>query len=724
MKKYRIILAGVAAMALMGSCSEERFDTTGEGAITLTTKINTDMTVVSRSLADDLAESTIIWISNDKGAIRKYNGASEIPTGEIPLLSGSYVAQVWAGDSVSASFEQRCFKGREAFTVSAGQTSRVEITAKLANVAASVVYDEGVDEVLRNYSMTVGHDRGELVFEGRDERRGYFMMPSTSDDLTYTLEGELNDGTPFVLQGTIADAKSHPATEYVLHVKYDAETPDLGGGVFTITVDETSIEIQDTIEIITAPIFSGYGFDFENPIRSKAGEVGRLTVYASSATEITALEMDSKLFEPIVDGNGVELFGMADTQRQKLIDAGINYTLNYDAEADNSLLQVNFEESLTNALLDGTHEIVFRAKDRDGRTSEVTLTIVISDNPVSIEPVNENEVYSNRATLRALVTKENVETIGFNYRKSGDADWTFVEGIAGSRTYAVGTPYYAVIENLEPGTDYEYVANDGTFATSEINKFTTELQAQLPNAGMEDWAEFRSGEDTKDVVHIAADASSMFWDSGNHGSATMGKSVTNKSADIKHSGNYSACLESQFVGLGGVVGKFAAGNLFVGQYLHTAGTDGVLGWGRPFNCRPTALKVWVKYEPAQVTEKKEAHADLAVGDMDRGVIYIALLDETTKADANYPGWPIVIKTASKEQQLFSPDDANVIAYGRHDFNEATAGSDMVEITIPIDYKKDIRPSNIAIVCSASVYGDYFAGGRGSKMYVDDFELVY
>ena len=53
-----------------------------------------------------------------------------------------------------------------------------------------------------------------------------------------------------------------------------------------------------------------------------------------------------------------------------------------------------------------------------------------------------------------------------------------------------------------------------------------------------------------------------------------------------------------------------------------------------------------------------------------------------------------------------------------------ATGDMIEVTIPLEYyKTDVKASNIIVTCSASKYGDYFAGGP-SVMYVDDFELVY
>ena len=37
---------------------------------------------------------------------------------------------------------------------------------------------------------------------------------------------------------------------------------------------------------------------------------------------------------------------------------------------------------------------------------------------------------------------------------------------------------------------------------------------------------------------------------------------------------------------------------------------------------------------------------------------------------------------------------------------------------------NIVPTHLVLVCSASRYGDYFTGSRDSKMWVDDFELIY
>ena len=217
----------------------------------------------------------------------------------------------------------------------------------------------------------------------------------------------------------------------------------------------------------------------------------------------------------------------------------------------------------------------------------------------------------------------------------------------------------------------------------------------------------------------------MYWDSGNHGSKTMGKDVTTSETSIKHSGNYSAKLQSQFVGIGSI-GKFAAGNAFVGKYLKTDGTDGILGWGRPFYYKPTALKGYVKYTPGTVKYTASGAPDIVSGQPDKGIIYVALLtaDKSAQGDSNYPDWPVVVRTS--DAHLFKKDASNVIAYGELVLDEATQGSGMIEFTIPIEYYESMKNEDVyylVLVCSASKGGDYFAGGD-SVMYIDDFEFVY
>lgn len=718
MKKIHLYIAGVALTILGAACSDDQFNTGGEGKLVLSASVSTDMEVVSRAVEQDLIDNCMVWISNEKGLVRRYNNFSEIPTEPIDLVAGSYVAEVWTGDSVPASFDSRWFKGYEKFVVAAGETAKVDLVAKIANVGATVRYAEGIEDVLSDFTMTIGHQGGSLIFIGREERRGYFMMPSFDKNLEFELKGTQIDGSEFIYNGIIENAK--PATEYAIKVNYTPVTNEVGGAVFSIIIDETEIKVETDINVVGAPVISGYGFNINTPMISEKGTFTSKTVYVTSATKVTEIELSSNIFStmiPVLGGNNFEILGMNEIGIKAIEEAGINYKYNYDETADETLVQINFDEAFLNSLDNGEYPILFKASDIKGKSTTATLNIIVSDATVMTEAIPEEAIGHYSATLYGSVAKDGVETVGFNYRLAGTDDWTSIEGTPVSRSLAAGTVYTANITGLTDGATYEYVATAGDYVSTVTQRFTTLRCIQLPNAGFEDWYTYKSK-----IEIPGTDYTNNFWDSGNHGSTTVGGNITTKSSNFKHSGNYSACLKSAYV-----VIKFAAGNIFAGKYLATSGTNGVLGWGRPFSAKPKSVKIWVRYEPETV-KSRTAGDHLKNGDSDQGAIYMALLDDS-KQSYNNEQWPCVIKTASnaKDSQLFDKDGANVIAYGEKFFLEAVGdgGTDgMVQIEIPLDYKSNKIPSNIIFVASASRYGDYFEGAEGSTMYIDDIELIY
>ena len=67
-------------------------------------------------------------------------------------------------------------------------------------------------------------------------------------------------------------------------------------------------------------------------------------------------------------------------------------------------------------------------------------------------------------------------------------------------------------------------------------------------------------------------------------------------------------------------------------------------------------------------------------------------------------------------------DENIIAYGTIDVNET---SDYRAVVIPLKYRDMNRiPKYVVVVGAASKYGDYFHGGEGSILYIDDFSFEY
>lgn len=724
MKKLLSMAAmSAAAIVALTGCSDDKdfAQVSGEGSVIISTTYNSDVKIVSRAdLAEELGESTTIWISSPKGLVRKYEGINSIPAEGIKLVGGNYVAEAWAGDSVPASFESRYFKGRQPFTITNG-TERVDLVCKIANVVVTVNYDDEVKGSLSDYTMTVGHKRGSLDFVGDEDRHGYFMMPTGVTDLTWTLTGKQVDGTTFEKTGVIANAQ--PATQYNLRVTFHPDNESIGGGYFDIVVDEDAIDVEDQITITTAPQIAGYGFDLSKPIYAEPGKVGKRSVTVVGACELTNLVLENDGLTSIIGGRDVDMLTAGDDVMAQLEAAGITLQKFNNEEGVLDNLKVTLSKEYT-AALEGENIFNFTATDVNGKSGSATLNITITEASVAANEFDQNALTTTASSVRLTgeILKDEAVNPGFEYRAVGTSTWNYVPGIIYSRA----TGFYADVVGLTPGTKYEYrVVCDG-FTSTLVQNFTTEEATQLPNSSFEQWSTSGS------VVIPGASLATSFWDSGNHGSATMNKNITNSSTDYVHSGSYSAKLTSQFVGMMGI-GKFAAGNIFAGNYLYTDGTDGELGWGRAFTGRPKQLSVWVKYNPGKVVSgnNKGSGSHLSVGDMDKGVIYLALMDDNTveyntaKSSYNGTNWPVVVKTKSSNQQLFDANSSHVIGYVEIALDSATAGDGLVNLKGDIHYyRTDVRPSYIVFVASASRFGDYFEGGEGSTMYLDDIELIY
>jgi hypothetical protein len=173
------------------------------------------------------------------------------------------------------------------------------------------------------------------------------------------------------------------------------------------------------------------------------------------------------------------------------------------------------------------------------------------------------------------------------------------------------------------------------------------------------------------------------------------------------------------------LGKFAAGNIFLGEFGGLVGMDGLVNFGRPSSARPVALHGWVKYNCGTIDELGKvpsSRPDLKKGDNDEGQIMIAVGNWTAEEYGGSADCPVVVNTKD-ESTFFNKNGKNVIGVGELILNESTDG--WMEFTLPLEYSTTSEvPTHIIIVCTGSRFGDYFTGSTQSLMLVDDFELVY
>ncbi len=298
---------------------------------------------------------------------------------------------------------------------------------------------------------------------------------------------------------------------------------------------------------------------------------------------------------------------------------------------------------------------------------------------------------------------------GFEYRKSSETEWTKVDP---SLITQNGGSFAAKITGLTPETSYVCRAYSGNNYGAEIS-FTTEPAIPLENPSFDDWC---TDEKNDKLWYPWAQGGSSFWDTGNKGATTMGESNTTPSSEVAPGcSGQSALLATKFVGLAGI-GKLAAGNMFAGEYVKTDGTNGILNFGRPYTSRPLRLKGMYKYKSALISHTSSNNPDLSAlkGQPDTCSMYIALIDSET---------PVEIRTKPSVRNLFNPKDPSVIAYA--EFHTAENVTSWSEFNLELEYRAtDRKPTFMVIVFSASKYGDYFTGGDGSILQLDDLKLEF
>ena len=352
----------------------------------------------------------------------------------------------------------------------------------------------------------------------------------------------------------------------------------------------------------------------------------------------------------------------------------------------------------------------------DESTNTYTFTFEVPRKSAIALVTRAANAWSNFAYLNAAVT---AKTEAFQYsglkmewRQKNAVEWNEIA----NETFAIDDKdnITTTLKGLTPNTAYEYrlrYVNGDTEIVCDPVTFTTESQIALYNGGFENW--WMDGK-----VAYANEQGKSYWDTSNVGATTVGDSNTSETTEVVHSGSKAARLESKYILI-----KFAAASLYTGTFGELVGTSGAkLNWGVPFTGRPTALKGWMQYAPVNIASSGNKGFSSSApseapgrGEPDVCGMYCALLSEALKVDntdmSTFPDWE---------------NDSRVIAYGSlADEQNVNSNGQWKEVNIPLVYNDlNRKPTHLLVVFSASKYGDYFHGGVGSTLYVDDFSFEY
>lgn len=717
MAKYIFSILSLLFLIGITSCNEEKNATNGQGYLYL--GIEKNVTLQTKAVDPVLA----VAILNAAEDTVKYIADFEAEKADEGILldAGSYQIVVASGKKDSAAWELPNFYGKTECEIKTNQVTSAKVTCKIANTKVTVDYSDDFKKYFTDYSTTVSNSSGSLTYVKGETRGGYFA-PET---LLAQLELTNMDGEQFELKREYKDIQER--YHYKLNFKLggDPDNPDdngnAGGKFDDITVDENAdtvivsipIKIEDLVNI-KAPEFTLEGFGENNNLEAKKGE------FTGSSLKLTAVCGVEKLLVTVESDSLINLLGLPQSFDLANLDAdtktkleSIHFPMPDQIKGAIDELIFDFTE-MSNVLASyddkiQTHNFTFTVKD--AKTQEQSISFSYSVKP------NVAVITKDIATMNLWSTftffsgeSDSDDGFGFEYRKASDSEWIPVSVASKNED---GKTFSAFVKGLEPKTEYVYraISNDqeGNPVVGNEVKFKTDYANEddngnpfVPNLGFDDWC-------TKNKLQYPyKDGATPFWATGNTDMFLKFNFTTEASGEV----GSSAHLKSQIV----MNTKLAAGNLFTGTF-NLDGMDGILTLGQSCKLRPTTLSGRYNYTPMNITTKY-ATSDLpsyVQNDVpDTCSIYIAMT--TSK-----------ITVETKNRVLFNKNDKSIIAYGELSPDKVSGTNGYQDFTIPLVYRKGKEaesPVYIIIVCSASKFGDYFVGGDGSILLLDEFKLGF
>lgn len=733
-KLHIFILFFVSVLSF--SCMKEENETQ-KGFINLSLSERDENMVVK-----SLSRKYKITILNEKGET-VYVDSEKNGVEKLMLFAGKYTVKAESGTAKDADFDSPHYYGEKQIDISPNQTTDVEIETQLTVIKFTVMYGEELKQYFSSYSTTVSYTgtTKKLIFAPENTKPGYFKVNPASDSFSWNTEFLAFGGQPFILQGTIPNVKAND--HYIITFKLEEGSYESGGvRVIAIVVNENTTNQGDTnldMDIKRFPEATGVGFEIDQVRNiSKTDADQSLIINFAGFPSLKSVEVSYEC-APLanLDSDGkYKVFDLIGALNSPTTLADLREDLHLDIEYTSIPNCQNGVQFNLTRLVEGIpaaqgvqapYTFTFKITDISGASVFKTLTFNKIDSDMETLQPKRWEIWSKRATVSGRWKKEKPIAMTFRVWPENGPDIAILNRIVVDE---VNKTFKVDVSGLTPSTTY-YVQSIGEFAGNKTDRgnivtIKTEDAPQLINGSFDRWSKGSKSE--KESWYARKDASEAFWDSGNLGANTLSSvNPTEPEYNDVKDGDAAAKMTSRYV-----VVKFAAGNLYAGRFKALNGTTPDMEFGQKFTARPSKLKGWYKYNSVSIN--REGDKKGIKGKPDR--FHIWMMVTTAKGmprshDGN--GSPFDLAAIAKDG---ADKNVQALCFGEFHNEKIVNGVDVTpdlrmsayeQFTIDLKYFENnlsLEPQYIVVVMSASKYGDFFTGGEGAQLLVDQLELVY
>jgi len=702
----------VLSAGVLASCNQEVIQDNSYGylGIRMDSDLSEDI-IVKADAADELVFA--VNVSNQSGQTVATEEDHRTVTTENPikLQIGTYTVTASNGEDLNAAFNNPYYEGSKDVKIYPDRINTVDLTCSLANTIFSVEFPEDFSDNFDVYEVSVTNGTGSALvlsnapqagnsLEAGLDAEAYFAVTGT---LTWNLYLKNSEGGEYRYTATYEDVKAKQHYHLTFELGED-QTAD-GAFIIKVTLDNSMDEsehklILDFDNSSLPEVSSNDEFAVESgvPVTTPVGNSISKVLNFSTPVGVSSLRIthDNEVLEQSGLPKSAELIGTSATD---LTNAGIvvSQAITKAVALGSTEVAVDIT-SFISRLPVGAYEMTFTVIDAKGHYDVFELILeVISD--VDAEAVSATAGWACFAKLEGrFFTPEVPEGITFQYRKASESEWTEIDP-SKMEVNTATLRYTTVVYSLAPSTEYVFRAVSAEDKETKEMTFSTAAAQMVPNLSFDNW--YKDG----DAWMPNASSSTYVWDSANPGTAGLGVVPTTPEESDVVKGKAAKLQTSKAMGM------LAAGNIYIGKFAKVAGLGAELDWGYSFSSRPIALTGYYKYTPKTIDMTKDPYKGLA-GQSDQCQIQILLTD-----------WDGMFRiNTSKKQFVDFENDEHIIAHG-----SLTSGNNdngYVKFTLPLVYRNNRTPKYIVIVAAASRYGDYFTGGVGSVLRVDEFNLVY